>query len=585
MQSIVSAYISNAFLGSYSNISPAVQNLVSNIVSGFDADFCSQFDSLNDLYNYLNNLLGSFGKLSAADANTLTATFDLKAKYDGGDCTIEEYINGIKNAKSVIDQFDEDTQKKIYLALGFDENDIEGQYDELLKKVGDKNKDWLNSLNSDDFSLVYEISLNNDTASWTLDDWIKKLQESREEANKSNDSLSDLSKLLTSLKDAYSILTTAEEEMASGGLSADTIKALADSTSDYLDYLYEENGVVKLNTEAWKELKALRNTSLNKFSTSNKKASSGSKSGSGSKSSSKKDEESWFEKQYKLHNHLLDMDAENVEDYLNWLNSAYQQAYKENIITLDDFYKYQEEVYKDYPTVIKGNKLNGFTSVSQKPTAPVAPVTPPVTEPEKPVKGLDFAVNDIVNFTGNTHYTSASAASGVSTKASKAKITAVYPSGKHPYHCRAVNDAGEFIAGVYGWVDAKDVSKIQPATPPATTTTDEIYVVKSGDTLSGIAAKYGTTYQKLAAYNNIANPNVIHVGQKIKIPKTGSTAPNTPAPTVIEKGDIVKIAGKKYYSGANIPSWVLTKNWIVYRLFLEVAALLLTRARTAPVQL
>ena len=100
-------------------------------------------------------------------------------------------------------------------------------------------------------------------------------------------------------------------------------------------------------------LKALRNTSLNKFSTSNKNGSSGSKSGSGSNSSSKKDKENWFEKQYKLHNHLLDMDAENVEDYLNWLNSAYQQAYKENIITLDDFYKYQEEVYKGLQDLFK----------------------------------------------------------------------------------------------------------------------------------------------------------------------------------------------------------------------------------------
>lgn len=51
------------------------------------------------------------------------------------------------------------------------------------------------------------------------------------------------------------------------------------------------------------------------------------------------------------------------------------------------------------------------------------------------------------------------------------------------------------------------------------TTDDEIYVVNKGDTLSGIAAKYGTTYQKLAQYNNIANPNIIYAGQKIKIPK------------------------------------------------------------------
>lgn len=47
----------------------------------------------------------------------------------------------------------------------------------------------------------------------------------------------------------------------------------------------------------------------------------------------------------------------------------------------------------------------------------------------------------------------------------------------------------------------------------------EFYIVKAGDTLSQIAAIYGTTYQALAKYNNISNPNVIHVGQKIRIPK------------------------------------------------------------------
>ena len=49
------------------------------------------------------------------------------------------------------------------------------------------------------------------------------------------------------------------------------------------------------------------------------------------------------------------------------------------------------------------------------------------------------------------------------------------------------------------------------------------YTVKRGDTLSSIAAKYNTTYQKLAAYNGIANPNVISVGQKIKIPAAGKS--------------------------------------------------------------
>lgn len=43
------------------------------------------------------------------------------------------------------------------------------------------------------------------------------------------------------------------------------------------------------------------------------------------------------------------------------------------------------------------------------------------------------------------------------------------------------------------------------------------YTVRAGDTLSGIAAKYGTTYQKLAQINGISNPNIIYVGQVLKI--------------------------------------------------------------------
>lgn len=44
-----------------------------------------------------------------------------------------------------------------------------------------------------------------------------------------------------------------------------------------------------------------------------------------------------------------------------------------------------------------------------------------------------------------------------------------------------------------------------------------IYTVKNGDTLSGIATKFGTTYQSLASINGIDNPNTIYVGQVLKI--------------------------------------------------------------------
>ncbi len=43
------------------------------------------------------------------------------------------------------------------------------------------------------------------------------------------------------------------------------------------------------------------------------------------------------------------------------------------------------------------------------------------------------------------------------------------------------------------------------------------YIVKAGDTLSGIAQRYNTTYQKIVNDNNIKNPNLIYVGQKLVI--------------------------------------------------------------------
>lgn len=43
------------------------------------------------------------------------------------------------------------------------------------------------------------------------------------------------------------------------------------------------------------------------------------------------------------------------------------------------------------------------------------------------------------------------------------------------------------------------------------------YTVHSGDTLSGIAAKFGTTWRVLASKNGLADPNVIYVGQTLTI--------------------------------------------------------------------
>jgi hypothetical protein len=106
--------------------------------------------------------------------------------------------------------------------------------------------------------------------------------------------------------------------------------------------------------------------------------------------------------------------------------------------------------------------------------------TTTTTSPTPSSTSLKFKVGDVVNFAGGKHYSSAVATSGSTVKASKAKVTAISKTGKHPYHVRAVNDKGAFIGGVYGWVDASVVSAIAATTTVKPTVTS-ILVQKTLD--------------------------------------------------------------------------------------------------------
>lgn len=90
---------------------------------------------------------------------------------------------------------------------------------------------------------------------------------------------------------------------------------------------------------------------------------------------------------------------------------------------------------------------------------------------------------------------------------------------------------GRYIRG-YG---VPDFAKL--ATEGMDTNNDtpyKLYTVVAGDTLSRIAQKYGTTYQQLALYNNIDNPNLIFVGQQIRIPTADTDDRKV---YIVQKGD------------------------------------------------
>jgi LysM repeat protein len=59
---------------------------------------------------------------------------------------------------------------------------------------------------------------------------------------------------------------------------------------------------------------------------------------------------------------------------------------------------------------------------------------------------------------------------------------------------------------------------VAPSIAPTPEPSYQLYTVKSGDTLAGIAAKYHTTVSAITTLNNITDPRKLHIGQVLKIP-------------------------------------------------------------------
>ena len=73
------------------------------------------------------------------------------------------------------------------------------------------------------------------------------------------------------------------------------------------------------------------------------------------------------------------------------------------------------------------------------------------------------------------------------------------------------------LGGIMSWIDRSNVEILSTAKQNNAQATTSTYTVQSGDSLSAIATRFGTTVSALQSANNIRNVNLIYPGQVLRV--------------------------------------------------------------------
>ncbi|MDI6503170.1 LysM peptidoglycan-binding domain-containing protein [Leuconostoc suionicum] len=117
------------------------------------------------------------------------------------------------------------------------------------------------------------------------------------------------------------------------------------------------------------------------------------------------------------------------------------------------------------------------------------------------------------------------------------------------YTVAQVSGSKVLLSGIMSWANKSNVEIVSTTSSSSTASASaaSTYTVQSGDNLSTIAAAHGTTSAALASLNGISNPNYIYVGQVLKLSGSASTSASTSTGTyTVKSGDNLSTIASKY---------------------------------------
>jgi lysozyme len=214
-----------------------------------------------------------------------------------------------------------------------------------------------------------------------------------------------------------------------------------------------------------------------------------------------------------------------------------------------------------YYTVKSGDTLSGIASSYSTTAATLASLNN-ISNPNKIYVGQQLLVKSTTTSTTTNTNTSTSTNTSSSSATTYTVKSGDTLSGIASSHNTTVSQLTSLnkISNA-NLIQVGQVLQLKASTSTSTTTstttntnTATTYTVKSGDSLSSIASKFGTSTSTLTSINNLSNPNLIYVGQTIKLSSTttsSTTTTNTSTSSnagtyTVKSGDTLSSIASKY---------------------------------------
>lgn len=254
MKQLAESYIGKALVnGDYSNLSDSMQSIINGAVSNMDYDFFvdangeSKYKDPNDLYADLNKMMSTLNSMSAEQQKSIEVAMELKTRYNNGEISVADYIDGIENVDGALAGLDPDMREMIEITLGLDIKDVEADKNALktklveeLEMASDTAEGFIGTLSSGELKILYDLVLEGKIDKSMIDEFEALVDEMKEKGFELEDAMRttfgniDLGEDRGILEWTDKTIAQYDEALKSWGFTEDRIKDMVGGHSTVL---------------------------------------------------------------------------------------------------------------------------------------------------------------------------------------------------------------------------------------------------------------------------------------------------------------------------------------------------------------